>query len=53
MWLPGGHGPEAGSTMRLPELAATTCVWRDLSASPEECYGDGLKMIKETWEAAA
>jgi D-psicose/D-tagatose/L-ribulose 3-epimerase len=37
----------------LPELAATTCVWRDLSASPEECYTDGLKMIKETWEAAA
>jgi len=37
----------------LPELAATTCVWRDLSASPEECYGEGLKMIKETWEAAA
>ena len=37
----------------MPELAATTCVWRDLSASPEECYGEGLKMIKETWEAAA
>ena len=37
----------------LPELAATTCVWRDLSASPEECYGEGLKMIKETWDAAA
>jgi D-psicose/D-tagatose/L-ribulose 3-epimerase len=37
----------------LPELAATTCVWRDLSASAEECYGDGLKMIKETWDAAA
>jgi D-psicose/D-tagatose/L-ribulose 3-epimerase len=37
----------------LPELAATTCVWRDLSASPEECYGDGLKMIEATWDAAA
>jgi len=37
----------------LPELAATTCVWRDLSASPEECYGGGFKMIKETWEAIA
>ena len=37
----------------LPELAATTCVWRDLSASPEECYGEGLKMIKATWDAAA
>jgi len=37
----------------LPELAATTCVWRDLSASPEECYSEGLKMIKETWDAVA
>jgi D-psicose/D-tagatose/L-ribulose 3-epimerase len=37
----------------LPELAATTCVWRDLSASPEECYQDGFKMIKETWDAVA
>ena len=37
----------------MPELAATTCVWRDLSASPEECYGEGLKMMKEKWEAAA
>jgi D-psicose/D-tagatose/L-ribulose 3-epimerase len=36
----------------LPELAATTCVWRDLSASNEECYGEGLKMIKEQWAAA-
>jgi D-psicose/D-tagatose/L-ribulose 3-epimerase len=37
----------------LPELAATTCVWRDLSGSPEECFGEGLKMIKATWDAAA
>jgi len=37
----------------LPELAATTCVWRDLSASLEECYGEGLKMINATWDAAA
>ena len=37
----------------LPELAATTCVWRDLSASPEECYEGGLRMIRKTWEAAA
>ncbi len=36
----------------LPELAATTCVWRELSASPEECYGEGYKMIQKTWEAA-
>jgi D-psicose/D-tagatose/L-ribulose 3-epimerase len=37
----------------MPELAATTCVWRDLSASPEECYVDGYKTIKEGWDAAA
>ena len=37
----------------LPELAATTCVWRELSASPEECYQVGYKTIKEGWEAAA
>ncbi len=36
----------------LPELAATTCVWRDLSASPEECYTEGLKMIQKKWAAA-
>jgi D-psicose/D-tagatose/L-ribulose 3-epimerase len=36
----------------LPELAATTCVWRDLSASAEECYTEGYKMIKENWAAA-
>ena len=37
----------------MAELAATTRVWRDLSASPEECYGEGLKMIQEKWDAAA
>ncbi len=36
----------------LPELAATTCVWRDLSASPEEVYTEGFKLIKEGWENA-
>ncbi len=36
----------------LPELAATTCVWRELSASPEECYQFGFKTIKEGWDAA-
>lgn len=36
----------------LPELAATTCVWRDLSASPEECYTEGLKMIQTKWAEA-
>lgn len=36
----------------MPELAATTCVWRDLSASPEECYEEGYRTITETWAAA-
>jgi D-psicose/D-tagatose/L-ribulose 3-epimerase len=33
----------------LPELAATTCVWRDLSGSDEEVYTEGLKLIRESW----
>lgn len=36
----------------LPELAATTCVWRDLSHSPEEVYTEGFTLIKEGWEKA-
>ena len=36
----------------MPELAATTCIWRDVSASPEECYQFGYQTIKEGWEAA-
>jgi len=36
----------------LPELAATTCVWRDLSTSPEEVYTEGFTLIKEGWEKA-
>jgi len=37
----------------LPELAATTCVWRELSVSPEECYEFGYKTIRKGWDAAA
>ncbi len=37
----------------LPDLAATTCVWRSLSASPEEVYQFGYKTIKDGWDAAA
>jgi D-psicose/D-tagatose/L-ribulose 3-epimerase len=47
-WLP----IEAFGTS-LPELAATTCVWRELSASPEECYEFGYKTIVDNWQAAA
>jgi D-psicose/D-tagatose/L-ribulose 3-epimerase len=35
----------------LPDLAATTRVWRDLSSSPEECYTEGYELIKNQWEA--
>ena len=37
----------------LPDLAATTCVWRDLSGSNEEVYTEGFKMIRRQWSAAA
>ena len=36
----------------LPELAATTCVWRDLSGSAEEVYTEGFRLIRDQWEAA-
>ncbi len=36
----------------LPDLAATTCVWRDLSGSPEEVYEEGYHLIAEGWERA-
>ena len=36
----------------LPELAATTSVWRELSGSNEEVYTEGIKMIKEGWAKA-
>ncbi|HOD51648.1 MAG TPA: sugar phosphate isomerase/epimerase family protein [Candidatus Hydrogenedentes bacterium] len=31
----------------LPDLAATTCVWRDLSGSPEEVYTEGFHLIAQ------
>ena len=37
----------------LPELAATTCVWRDFSASNEEVYQLGFRTIREGWQRAA
>lgn len=36
----------------LPELAATTCVWRNLSLSNEEVYKEGFKLIREGWDNA-
>lgn len=37
----------------LPDLAAATRVWRDFFPSPDEVYTEGLKLIKEQWQAAA
>lgn len=37
----------------MPDLAATTCVWRDLSGSPEEVYAEGWRLISRGWEHAA
>lgn len=36
----------------MPDLAATTCVWRDLSGSPEEVYEEGWRLISRGWEQA-
>ena len=36
----------------LPDLAAATRVWRDFFPSYEEVYTEGLKLIREQWEAA-
>jgi D-psicose/D-tagatose/L-ribulose 3-epimerase len=36
----------------LPDLAAATRVWRDLFPAPEEVYTQGLRLIKEKWQAA-
>ncbi len=35
----------------MPDLAATTCVWRDLSKSPEEVYEVGFRLIAEGCKA--
>jgi len=37
----------------MPDLAATTKVWRDFSPSLDEVYTEGLKFIREQWQAAA
>lgn len=36
----------------LPDLAATTCVWRDLSKNAEEVYTEGFRLISEGWNLA-
>lgn len=37
----------------MPDLAATTCVWRDLSNSLEEVYEEGYALISNGWENAS
>lgn len=37
----------------MPDLAATTCVWRDLSRSPEEVFIEGFRLISNGWRDAA
>jgi D-psicose/D-tagatose/L-ribulose 3-epimerase len=36
----------------LPELAAATRIWRDLSESPEAVYRDGFTHIRDGWATA-
>jgi len=37
----------------LPALAAATKVWRDFFPAREEVYEHGLKLMRDTWAAAA
>jgi D-psicose/D-tagatose/L-ribulose 3-epimerase len=36
----------------LPDLAAATRVWRDLSDSPQQVYRQGYRTIRDGWDAA-
>ena len=36
----------------LPDLAAATRVWRDFFPSQDEVYTEGIRLVKEQWEAA-
>lgn len=36
----------------LPDLAAATKVWRDLFPNAEEVYTQGLRFMKQKWEAS-
>lgn len=37
----------------LPDLAAATKIWRDLSKTPDEVYRDGIAHIRDGWARAA
>lgn len=36
----------------LPDLAAATRIWRDLSESPQAVYRDGYRLIRDGWDSA-
>lgn len=36
----------------LPDLAAATCIWRDLAESPEAVYREGYQTIRNGWDQA-
>lgn len=36
----------------VPEVAAATCIWRDLFKDSFELAKEGLRFVKETWEKA-
>jgi D-psicose/D-tagatose/L-ribulose 3-epimerase len=36
----------------LPELAAATCVWRDLFDSEENLARDGVRFVRQRWDRA-
>jgi D-psicose/D-tagatose/L-ribulose 3-epimerase len=37
----------------IPAFAAATRIWRDLYESTDAVYTDGIRLIREQWEAAA
>jgi D-psicose/D-tagatose/L-ribulose 3-epimerase len=37
----------------LPDLAATTRVWRDLFRTPTEVYTEGIRLLRAGWAAAS
>jgi D-psicose/D-tagatose/L-ribulose 3-epimerase len=37
----------------LPDLAAATRVWRDLFSRPEDVYEQGIRFIREQWQACS
>jgi D-psicose/D-tagatose/L-ribulose 3-epimerase len=36
----------------LPAFAAATRIWRDIFESPEALYAEGIRFIRQQWDAA-